>query len=175
MFNGSFGRAGFVPLAPDLMYLLLIEKADGRPSGANLAELMRERLAEYGGPIGEVRDQITDDAQVVVREVETILVPKPWYRGRVVLIGDAAHATSPHVGQGAAQAIEDAVVLAEELASGGSLDEALRAFVERRFERCKIVVEGSKQIGDWEKQGATLHPDYPGTVERITNAVAAPL
>jgi 2-polyprenyl-6-methoxyphenol hydroxylase-like FAD-dependent oxidoreductase len=53
---------------------------------------------------------------VVVRPVETVLVEPPWHRGRVVLIGDAAHATSPHIGQGAAQAIEDGIVLAEELA-----------------------------------------------------------
>jgi 2-polyprenyl-6-methoxyphenol hydroxylase-like FAD-dependent oxidoreductase len=109
-----------------------------------------------------------------VRPVETVLVPPPWYRGRVLLIGDAAHATSPHVGQGAAQAIEDGVVLAEELAAK-DLDAALEGFMERRFARCKIVIDGSKQIGDWEKEGATMHPDYPGTVARITNAVAAPL
>jgi 2-polyprenyl-6-methoxyphenol hydroxylase-like FAD-dependent oxidoreductase len=178
MFNGSFGRSGFVPLGEDLMYVLLIEKppagASPRPSGPELADLMRERLAEYGGPIAEVRDQITDPDKVVVRAVEAILMPPPWYRGRVLLIGDAAHATSPHVGQGAAQAIEDAVVLGEELTSSGSLDAALERFMVRRYHRCKIVVEGSKQIGTWEKEGAT-DVDYPGTVARITNAVAAPL
>src|SRR4029450_10762764 len=48
-------------------------------------------------------------SKVVVRPVESLLVPPPWHRGRVVLIGDAAHATSPHVGQGGAMAMEDAV------------------------------------------------------------------
>jgi 2-polyprenyl-6-methoxyphenol hydroxylase-like FAD-dependent oxidoreductase len=179
MFNGSFGRSGFVPLGEDLMYVLLIEKPpEGsplRPPEDELADLMRERLAEYGGPIAEVRDQITDPSKVVVRPVEAILVPPPWHRGRVLLIGDAAHATSPHVGQGAAQAIEDAVVLAEELAADQPLDAALERFMDRRFERCKIVVEGSRQIGTWEKDGDTDNPDYPLTVARITNAVAAPL
>jgi 2-polyprenyl-6-methoxyphenol hydroxylase-like FAD-dependent oxidoreductase len=178
MFNGSFGRAGFVPLGEDLMYVLLIEKppegSSLRPSEDQLADLFRERLAEYGGPVAEVRDQITDPAKVVVRAVDAILLPPPWYRGRVLLIGDAAHATSPHVGQGAAQAIEDAVVLGEELAADQPLDAALERFMERRFERCKIVVEGSRQIGTWEKEGAT-DVDYPGTIARITNAVAAPL
>jgi 2-polyprenyl-6-methoxyphenol hydroxylase-like FAD-dependent oxidoreductase len=136
---------------------------------------MRERLAEYGGPIAEVRDQITDPAKVVVRPVEAILLPPPWYRERVLLIGDAAHATSPHVGQGAAQAIEDAVVLGDELAADQPLEAALERFMERRFERCKIVIEGSRQIGTWEKEGATDNPEYPLAVARITNAVAAPL
>ena len=52
-----------------------------------------------------------DDDAVVYRPVENVLVPPPWHRGRMVLIGDAAHATSPHCGQGAAQAIEDGIVL----------------------------------------------------------------
>jgi 2-polyprenyl-6-methoxyphenol hydroxylase-like FAD-dependent oxidoreductase len=176
MFNGPRGRSGFVPLGEDLMYILLIEKEDtpAHPPQDGLAARFRERLAPYGGPVAEVRDQIVDDASVVHRPVDTIFVPAPWYRGRVLLIGDAAHATSPHVGQGAAQAIEDAVVLGEELSSDAGLEEALENFMRRRFERCKIVVEGSRQIGRWEQENRT-DVDYPGTVARITNAVAAPL
>ena len=129
MYAGSFGKAGLVPLAPDLMYLLLVEKApDELPPDAELANVLRERLAEYGGPIAEIRDQITDPERVVLRRIETILVPVPWYRGRVVLIGDAAHATSPHVGQGAAQAIEDGIVLAEEIVKRRSRGRCARPF-----------------------------------------------
>jgi 2-polyprenyl-6-methoxyphenol hydroxylase-like FAD-dependent oxidoreductase len=178
MFNGPRGRSGFVPLGEDLMYILLIEKprdeSPVHPPQEGLAALFRERLAPYGGPVAEVRDQIMDDAKVVYRPVETILVPAPWYRGRVLLIGDAAHATSPHVGQGAAQAIEDAVVLGEELTSDATLEQALENLMRRRFDRCKIVVEGSRQIGQWEQDDRT-DVDYPGTIARITNAVAAPL
>jgi 2-polyprenyl-6-methoxyphenol hydroxylase-like FAD-dependent oxidoreductase len=179
MFVGSNGKAGFVPLAPDLMYILYIEAVPAdevkMPDG-ELADIFRERLAEFGGPVAEVRDTyITDPAKVVVRPVEAILMPPPWHRGRVLLIGDAAHATSPHVGQGAAQAIEDAVVLAEELAADQPLDAALERFMKRRYERCKVVVEGSRQIGTWEKDGDTDNPEYPVTVARITNAVVAPL
>jgi 2-polyprenyl-6-methoxyphenol hydroxylase-like FAD-dependent oxidoreductase len=177
MFDGTRGRAGFVPLAPDLMYILLIEAADDPDTSAlpedRLAEIFREHLAEFGGAIAEVRDLITDSSKVVVRPVETVLVEPPWHRGRVVLIGDAAHATSPHIGQGAAQAIEDGIVLAEELAAG-PLPTALERFVARRYERCKIVIEGSTQIGRWEMEGAR-DVDYAGTIKRLTDAVAAPL
>jgi 2-polyprenyl-6-methoxyphenol hydroxylase-like FAD-dependent oxidoreductase len=178
MFDGARGRAGFVPLAEDLMYVLLVEKPPedepARPPEERLAEVFRERLGEFGGPVAEVRDQIVDPAAVVLRAVESIFLPPPWYRGRVLLIGDAAHATSPHVGQGAAQAIEDGVVLAEELASPKALAQALEDFMARRYERCRIVVEGSLQIGRWEQEGAR-DVDYAGTVKRITDAVAAPL
>lgn len=179
MFAGSRGKAGFVPLADDLMYTLLIEKP---PEGApiklpreGLAATYRERLVEYGGPMAEVRDRyIIDDAAVVYRPVEALIVPAPWHRGRVLLIGDAAHATSPHVGQGAAQAIEDAVVLGEEVESGGPVHEVLERFMGRRFDRCKLVVEGSLQISKWEQEGAP-DADFDGVTARVGMAVAAPL
>ena len=157
MFQGSRGKAGFVPLSPDLMYILLIEMPppDSPPDKwldeDKLAEIFRERLEEYGGPVAQVRDQyITDPKEVVYRPVESILVPPPWYRNRVVLIGDAAHATSPHIGQGASMAIEDAVVLAEELTKDVSVYQAFEAFMQRRYERCKYVIDVSTQIGKAE-------------------------
>ena len=157
MFQGSRGKAGFVPLSPDLMYILLIEMPppDSPPDKwldeDRLAEIFRERLAEFGGPVAQVRDEyITDPKEVVYRPVESILVPPPWYRDRVVLIGDAAHATSPHIGQGAAMAVEDAVVLAEELAKDVPVYEAFEAFMTRRYERCKYVIDVSTQIGKAE-------------------------
>lgn len=157
MFQGQRGKAGFVPLGPDLMYILLIEMPppdsppDKRLDEDRLAEIFRERLAEFGGPVAKVRDEhITDPEEVVYRPVESILVPPPWYRDRVVLIGDAAHATSPHIGQGAAMAVEDAVVLAEEFGRDVPVYKAFDAFMERRYERCKYVIDVSTRIGKAE-------------------------
>ena len=180
MFVGTNGKAGFVPLAPDLMYVLLIENvaeenisvpADG------LAATMRERLSEFGGPVAEVRDTyITDDAEVVYRPVESLLVAAPWYRGRVVIIGDAAHATSPHVGQGAAMAIEDAIVLTEETTSDKSLDDALASFMARRFDRCKLIWSISRQIGQWELDHTPPpEADFVGLTIQSIHATAAPI
>ena len=178
MFIGSRGKAGLVPLSQELMYILLIEKppagAPDRAPKERLAATFRERLAEFGGPVAAARDQITDDDAVVVRPVDTIVVPAPWHRGRVVLIGDAAHATSPHVGQGAAQAVEDAIVLADELGREQPTEQALDAFVQRRYERCKMVVEGSAQIGRWEMQPRP-DMDPAGVTVQVTNAASAPL
>jgi len=98
-----------------------------------------------------MRDEhIQRDADVVFRPVMAVFVERPWYRDRVVLIGDAAHATSPHVGQGAAMAIEDALVLAEEVTAEGPLDAALERFMDRRYERCRTISDISRQIGRWE-------------------------
>jgi 2-polyprenyl-6-methoxyphenol hydroxylase-like FAD-dependent oxidoreductase len=154
VYIGATGTAGFVPLAHDLMYMLTIEKPpEGTPlklPTAGIAAVYRERLAQFGGLVAEHRELVVDDEAVVYRPVENVLVPPPWYRGRVVLIGDSAHATSPHVGQGAAQAIEDGIVLAEELSSDRSLEAALEVYMERRYDRCKMIVEGSETIGRWE-------------------------
>ena len=154
---GPTVKAGFMPLAPDLMYVFMTETPPPAPSWPrlppeSLADTFRERLAEFGGPVAEVRDQITDPAKVYYRPFEAILMPRPWHRGRVVLIGDAAHATTAHVAQGASMAMEDAVVLAEELAGQATVERALDAYMERRFERCKALVDISLELSRAERE-----------------------
>jgi 2-polyprenyl-6-methoxyphenol hydroxylase-like FAD-dependent oxidoreductase len=178
MFAGATSKAGLVPLSDDLMYLLLIEKppedAPLRPAQDTMAQIMRDRLAPFGGIIAEQRELIIDSEKVVYRPVEALLVPAPWYRGRVVLIGDAAHATSPHVGQGGAMAMEDALVLAEELAGHDLLAPALERFMERRFDRVKTIVDISLQIGRWEME-QRHDADFVGLTIQSVMTTAAPI
>lgn len=178
IYLGPSGTAGFCPLAEDLMYLLFIEKP---PEGSSLrlpehglAAIMRERLAPFGGRIAEYRELLVDDAETVYRPVENVRLPPPWYRSRVVLIGDAAHATTPHCGQGAAQAIEDGIVLAQELTSDHELSDALAAYLERRYERCRMIVEGSETIGRWE-QDQSLPIDPNKVRYDVIMAASAPI
>ena len=92
----------------------------------------------------------------------------------MVLIGDAAHATSPHCGQGAAQAIEDGIVLAEELSGDHSVDDVLGTYMERRYDRCKMIVEGSEMIGRWEiDHSLPVNPTELRT--EVTMAAMAPI
>jgi 2-polyprenyl-6-methoxyphenol hydroxylase-like FAD-dependent oxidoreductase len=178
VYIGATGTAGFVPLADDLMYMLTIEKPpEGQPlklPTKGIAARYRERLQTFGGPVAEQRELVVDDEAVVYRPVENVLVPPPWHRGRVVLIGDAAHATTPHCGQGAAQAIEDGIVLAEELSSDQALDSALGRYMERRHDRCKMIVEGSEMIGQWElDHSVPVDPTELRT--EVTMAAMAPI
>jgi 2-polyprenyl-6-methoxyphenol hydroxylase-like FAD-dependent oxidoreductase len=148
------GKVGIVPLSQDTMYIWLVRAESGNPRfpEKDLADLFRERLMPYGGLVAKIRDEyITDPTKVVYRPLEALLVNEPWFDGRVLLIGDAVHATTPHLGQGAAQAMEDAVVLGELVAQGGEIKAMLERFVSRRFERCKFTVESSLQIGEWEQ------------------------
>ena len=177
VYIGATGTAGFCPLSQDLMYILTIEKppagAPVRLSREGSAAMYRERLEQFGGLVAEHRDLIVDDDAVVYRPVENVLVPPPWYRGRVVLIGDAAHATSPHCGQGAAQAIEDGIVLTQELLRHDAVSEALAAWMERRYDRCRMVVEGSEAIGRWE-QDHSLPIDPVAVRHEVTMSAMAP-
>lgn len=82
------------------------------------------------------------------------LPPVPtWHRGRVVLIGDAAHATSPSSGQGASLALEDAVVLARCLRDAPSHREAFRRYESERRERAERVVAYARRISDSKAAG----------------------
>ncbi|MEH7492584.1 FAD-dependent monooxygenase [Neobacillus niacini] len=152
MFYGRKAKAGIVPMTEDSCYVFVVTAEPGNPwkQEDQLHVLMREAFQEFGGLIAELSEQITDPKEVVYRPLETLIVEKPWYRDRVLLIGDSAHATVPHLAQGAAMAIEDALVLAELLQNEEPVSDILEEFMERRFERCKFVVDNSNTLVNWE-------------------------
>jgi 2-polyprenyl-6-methoxyphenol hydroxylase-like FAD-dependent oxidoreductase len=109
--------------------------------------LIKERLADFEAPaIRDALELITDSSQVIFRPLDITLVPAPWHRGRVMLLGDAAHAPTPQMTSGAGMAVEDAVVLAECLGSSTSVEEALTGYDRRRFERVKRIYDASLQL-----------------------------
>ena len=147
-YNGPIG-AGLVPINRDLMYVFLTTPEPDKPryEKDRLAEVMREKVHQHTAPqIRELAAHITDNDAVVYRPLEAMLLYNDWHSGRVVLLGDAVHATTPHLGQGAGMAIEDSIVLAEEIAAHNSPEDAFTAYRNRRFERCKYIVESSLAI-----------------------------
>jgi 2-polyprenyl-6-methoxyphenol hydroxylase-like FAD-dependent oxidoreductase len=146
-YNGPIG-AGLVPISAEQMYMFLTTPEPGNPRYPRdgLAAAMRGKTAPCAPAIRELAAQITDDEGVVYRPLETLLVEGPWHQGRVVLLGDAAHTTTPHLGQGAGMAIEDSLVLADELARHHDADAAFAAYRTRRFERCAYIVRASLAI-----------------------------
>lgn len=147
-YEGQTG-IGLVPLSDELMYMYVTTPEPGNPWYAkeDLANTMRSKIAGVPSPaIQALVDQITEDDEVVYKPLEWMFLEGAWHKGRVVLLGDAVHATTPHLGQGAGMAIEDALVLADELVKADTLDAALTAYRDRRFERCRYIVESSRAI-----------------------------
>jgi len=180
IYYGSKSKVGLVPLGPKLMYMFLVtsEPANQPMPTERLAALMRDRLSSYQGYIAELREKIVDPEQVVYKSMEHLLLPSPWMKGRVIVIGDAAHATTPHLAQGAAMAIEDAVLLGELLGRDAPVDAVLDEFMRRRFERVKLVVEVSKQLADWEMEewrgGSSFADQHGALIDQTTSALMAP-
>ena len=149
-------KPGVNPVSKTHMYLFVTEH---RPSNehvdpARFPTLLRELLADFPAPVvQQIRSQINEDSQIVFRPLEALLMPRPWSQGRVVLIGDTVHATTPHLASGACIGIEDAIVLAEEIARAGAAPDALQAFEARRWERCRLVVQNSLRLGEIEIAG----------------------
>lgn len=170
------GKCGFCPLTPTTGYVILVQSEPGNPRHPpdQLASIMRSRLAACTGLMATFRDQIVDSSRVVYRPLEAVFVPAPWYRGRVLLMGDAAHATTPHLGQGAAQAVEDAVVLGRVFQQNLPMDQLLETFMQRRYERCKFIFESSLQIGAWE-QRPTPDADPAALTKKMLATVAQPI
>jgi 2-polyprenyl-6-methoxyphenol hydroxylase-like FAD-dependent oxidoreductase len=172
-YGGRCYIAGYCPTGEATLYAYLVEDAQDRSAMAPAERLaaMRELAEAYHGPWDDIRVSLTDPHAVNYTWFEALVVPAPWNRGRVVLVGDAAHACPPTLAQGGAQALEDAAVLTELLLSRTVVDgELWSAFTGRRFDRAKAVVEASCQLGQWQldhEQG-----DVPGLLAKITTLVS---
>src|SRR5882757_8506039 len=150
MLYGVGVKAGIMPVSNDQMYLLLVTNEPGNPwiAPESMDRLLRERLRSFTAPVvTAIRDQIDDPSKVIYGPLEEVILPPPWHSGRVLMIGDAAHASGPHVSQGAAMAIEDAIVLAELIGRELPGETVLSQFMARRYERCKFVQDVSRQVG----------------------------
>ena len=113
-------------------------------SGEGDEEDLSRLFSAFAEPAPSLVDAVTDRSLVHRSTIEEVALDS-WTRGRVVLIGDAAHATSPNMAEGAAMALEDALVLAECLAQGEPIPGALSAFETRRRPRTDLVRSHTKR------------------------------
>jgi 2-polyprenyl-6-methoxyphenol hydroxylase-like FAD-dependent oxidoreductase len=174
-YHGACHIAGYCPTAEDTLYAYLVEDAQDRfaLTPEQRLDVMRELASHYHGPWDDIRATMTDPSRINYTWFETHLLEGPWNRGRVVLIGDAVHVCPPTIAQGAAMALEDAAVLADELGKADVLDQAVfDAFVTRRHDRAKTVVDASVQLGQWLLDG--VDGDVPGLMGRVFALVSQP-
>ena len=176
-FHGPRNKAGVNPVSQTEMYIFLIENIPDNPrlSEADLPALLCAQLADFQGILAEARQHVRRPEQIVYRPFSSILVPPPWHRGRVLLVGDAAHTATPHMGSGAGIAIEDTIVLAELLREDLALEDALERFMARRYERCRMVVEASNRLAQWDRTPGTPDADPVGVLARTNARLAEPI
>ena len=174
-YRGACYIAGYCPTADDSLYAYLVEDAQDRSGlvpDQRLA-IMRELASHYHGPWDDIRAVMTDPGRINYTWFESHLLPPPWNRGRVVLIGDAVHTCPPTIAQGAALALEDAAVLADVLLAADDLDQAaFDAFTARRYDRVKTVVEQSVQLGQWMLDG--VEGNVPALMGKVMGLVSQP-
>ncbi len=170
------GRMGFYYLPHGSVYVAaVVTKPEWTwMTKEDVDSLFTRLLESYTAPaIVELRKRLTPESDVICRPFEWILLEKTWYTGRALLIGDAAHATTAHMGMGGGMALEDAVVLAQCVDKASTLEEALETFMARRLPRVRHVVESSVKLSHLEQSKAP-----PGANRALMNeafeAIAAP-
>jgi 2-polyprenyl-6-methoxyphenol hydroxylase-like FAD-dependent oxidoreductase len=128
-----------MPVGPNRLYCYadLATLATEDPTRRDLDRLLA-LFAEFAEPVPGILSELRSFDAIHFSTIEEVVVDS-WVKGRVVLLGDAAHATSPNMAEGASMALEDALVLTRMLTEHDSLSEALSAFSERRRARIRWV------------------------------------
>jgi 2-polyprenyl-6-methoxyphenol hydroxylase-like FAD-dependent oxidoreductase len=145
---GGESRFGFSGLGPRQVYWFApVTAAAGTAerNGLLLAELAH-RYAGFPTPIPAIIER-TPVEEIVRTDLYDLSPLKRWWQGRVMLLGDAAHAMMPNLGQGGAQAIEDALVLADNLSSCPIISEAFRQYERLRKPRVRRIVQMAWRYG----------------------------
>jgi len=129
-----------VPIGRGRVYCYCDTRTDGstRLPGDDAVGRLRELLSGFAEPVPTILDTLGPDRTVHTGQIEEVKLTK-WSRGSVLLVGDAAHATSPNMAEGAAMALEDGLVLAECLSSESGIAQAVASFEARRYPRNEWV------------------------------------
>lgn len=171
-------KVGVNPISTTHMYMFIMENRDSGEwiDPANWASEMARLLGGFPAPIlqGLIDELYSPSANIDYRPLANLLVPLPWHKGRVVMIGDTVHATTPHLASGAGIGIESAIVLAEELLRDADLQRALSRFEERRWERCRLVVENSAHLCEIEKSAGSKE-EHSKTMHESMTTLAEPI
>ncbi|MBE3637602.1 FAD-dependent oxidoreductase [Mangrovicoccus algicola] len=156
MWLGKGIKVGINPVSAGRAYMFVTEDrpANDWVDEAELLPRMTALLEQFPSPIlTRVKQGLSVQSKLIYRPLERLLLPQPWNAGRVMLIGDAVHATTPHLGAGACIGMEDGIVLAGELLGKPTVAEAFAAHQARRWDRCAMVVENSGRLSEIEITG----------------------
>ena len=149
------GRVGIAPLQDDSIYwYACVNAPEQDPCMRQMTpQQLAEHFAGVNSPVPEVLAAAKPE-QLLWNDIADLKPLRQFVYNRVVLLGDAAHATTPNMGQGACQAIEDAVVLGQCLQQEPVLERALSEYEKRRLRRTAKVIRLSRllgEVGQWQQ------------------------
>ncbi len=145
---GKNGRFGIVPLAKNKIYWFACVNApqnDKKLKNYQVKDLLNH-FKGFHEPIPTILSE-TEDENLLWNDIVDLKPINKYAFNNILLIGDAAHATTPNMGQGACQAIEDAIILANELSKNPDITQAFKNFEERRIKRTHYIINTSWSIG----------------------------
>jgi 2-polyprenyl-6-methoxyphenol hydroxylase-like FAD-dependent oxidoreductase len=145
---GTKGRFGISPLKDNKIYWYACINAPQNDASLKSFKVrdLQNHFKDFHAPIPEILSA-TKDENLIWNDIIDLKPIDHYAFGNIVLIGDAAHATTPNMGQGACQAIEDAVILADELQKDSNIQKAFAQFEQRRLKRTHYIVNRSWTIG----------------------------
>ena len=149
IFFGNGKKAGLIPLTGGTMYFWVVvnQPVNEFIPRDRIIGMARSAFSGFGGIVKDVASMIDDHSKVVYSPIEEVVMPLPWSSGRVLLMGDAAHASGPHLGQGAAIAIEDATTAGEMFHDRDGIPSAIEDFQRRRYPRAKFIQDETRLMG----------------------------
>lgn len=156
MYVGKTLKAGMTPISKEESYLFVLDHHEqDEPIPQNeWPQRLAKLLAEFGDPLTRIKQKIDEgeieEKDIIYRPLYTHLIETPWYKDRIVLLGDAVHSTTPHLASGAGLAIEGGIILAEELARADSIEDAYKQYQARHFDRANLVISSSTRLGEIE-------------------------
>lgn len=174
---GKLGKLAFYHQPyPRVMYVpMVLNMPEKRLSQQETYEIVDDLLGRFSAePIVELRSHLRPDSAFIPRPFTSLLLERPWHRGRTLVIGDAAHATTAHMGMGGGMALEDAAVLGQVFAAAPSLEDALRTFEERRFARTSTVVTTSVALSRREQEDLPPGPETAALMHAAMGVLTAP-
>lgn len=145
---GAGIRFGFVQIADEQVYWFATqcENAGGKDNAESIKQELLEKYKNFFEPIPEIISS-TASTTIFRHDIYDLQPLKKWHVKSVILIGDAAHAATPNLGQGGAQAIEDSWVLAQKIADCQTPSDAFERFQAVRYAKVKKIVDTSWQLG----------------------------
>jgi 2-polyprenyl-6-methoxyphenol hydroxylase-like FAD-dependent oxidoreductase len=152
---GRGARFGVIRTGGERIYWFATLNAPPVDPGAPLPpqkQLLTATFGSWAAPVPELLEA-TPESAILRNDISDRPPDRRWFVGRVLLIGDAAHPTTPNIGQGGGMAIEDAVVLARVLRSGCPPEACFARFVRERFGRTSAITRESRRfgwMGQWE-------------------------